>query len=155
MPFEYSYRVPYADCTLGNHIYYARYLDLLEKARGEFFRNIGTTFLQWQEKDTIFPVIECRLQYKAPARYDDVLSIKVWPTAAERVRLNFGYRIMNQGAKLILLAETSHICAGLDDKPKRLPEDLRTLLLPQLLPAGMTVQDQARVGNICRTPDNS
>ena len=134
MPFQYSYRVPYADCTLGNHIYYSRYLDLLERARGEFFRALGTTFLQWQERSTIFPVIECRLLYKAPARYDDVLSIEVWPTLAERARLNFGYRMLDQTAKLILEAETFHICTGLDEKPKRLPDDLRTLLLPHLLP---------------------
>jgi acyl-CoA thioester hydrolase len=130
--FAYSYRVPYADCTLGNHIYYARYLDLLEKARGEFFRSLGTTFLQWQEQSTIFPVIECRLQYRAPARYDEVLSIEVWPTTAERVRLNFGYRIVNHASKLILEGQTLHICTGLDDKPKRLPENLRGLLLPHL-----------------------
>ena len=134
MPFQYSYRVPYADCALGNHIYYSRYLDLLERARGEFFRALGTTFLQWQERSTIFPVIECRLQYKAPARYDDVLSIEVWPTLAERARLNFAYRVLNQAARLILEAETFHICTGLDEKPKRLPDELRTLLLPYLLP---------------------
>ncbi|EEF57182.1 hypothetical protein Cflav_PD0189, partial [Pedosphaera parvula Ellin514] len=36
--YRHSYRVTYADCTVGNHIYYSRYLNLLEAARGEFFR---------------------------------------------------------------------------------------------------------------------
>ena len=126
--FRYPHRVSYAECTAGNHVYYARYLDLLETARGEFFRHLGTTFRQWQEQGTIFPVVECRLRYLAPARYDDLLTIEVWVTAAERVRLNFAYRILNDSGGLIVEAETFHVCTGLNERPKRLPEELRTLL---------------------------
>lgn len=54
--FQYTHRVSYADCTVGNHIYYGRYLNLLEIARGEFFRHLGITLLQLQAQDTIFPV---------------------------------------------------------------------------------------------------
>jgi len=130
--FQHTHRVSYADCTVGNHIYYGRYLNLLEIARGEFFRHLGHTLLQWQEQDIIFPVLECHLRYKSPARYDDVLSIEVWPTFVKGVRLNFAHRISNQSGKLILEAETHHVCAGLNDKPKRLPEDLITKLHPYL-----------------------
>jgi acyl-CoA thioester hydrolase len=130
--FRYSHRVTYAECTVGNHIYYARYLDLLEAARGAFFRELGASFLQWQERDMIFPVIECRLRYKAPARYDDVLTVEMWLTAVERVRLNFFYRITNQANALILEAETFHVSAGLNEKPKRLPEELADRLRPYL-----------------------
>ena len=131
-PFVYVHRVTYSDCTVGNHVYYSRYLDFLEAARGEFFRHLGATFLDWQQKDVIFPVIECRLQYKSPARYDEVLKIEVWPTAVERIRLDFGSRISNESGGLILEAETRHVCTGLDEKPKRLPEELVKLLLPLL-----------------------
>jgi acyl-CoA thioester hydrolase len=124
VPFSYSHRVTYADCTVGNHIYYSRYLDLLEAARGEFFRHLGTTLLQWQERGVIFPVIECHLRYQAMARYDDVLSIAVWPTLAERVRLNFAHRVTSQAGTVILEADTNHICAGLNERPRRLPEEL-------------------------------
>ena len=130
--FQHTHRVSYADCTVGNHIYYGRYLNLLEIARGEFFRHLGITLLQWQERDTIFPVLECHLRYKAPARYDDLLSIEVWPTAVKGVRLNFAHRVTSQAGKLILEAETHHVCASLSDKPKRLPEDLITKLEPYL-----------------------
>jgi acyl-CoA thioester hydrolase len=129
-PFSHLHRVTYTDCTVGNHIYYGRYLDLLEAARGEFFRHLGTTFLQWQEQGIIFPVIECHLRYKAPARYDDVLTIELWPAAAERIRLDFASRILNQSGALILEAETRHVCTGLDEKPKRLPEELVKMLQP-------------------------
>jgi acyl-CoA thioester hydrolase len=130
--FRYPHRVTYAECTLGNHIYHSRYLDLLEAARGEFMRSLGATVLELQDQDFIFPVIEARLHYKFPARYDDLLTIEVRPTLIERVRLNFGHRITNQNGKLILKAETFHACTSRDDKPKRLPVELTEKLKPYL-----------------------
>ncbi|HWH71858.1 MAG TPA: thioesterase family protein [Candidatus Sulfotelmatobacter sp.] len=122
--YIHSHRVTYADCTAGNHIYYGRYLDLLEAARGEFFRHLGTTFRQWQEQDRTFPVVECRLRYHSPARYDDTLRIEVWLTAAEGARLNFGYRMLQADSTLVLTGETLHVCANVAGRPKRLPAEL-------------------------------
>jgi acyl-CoA thioester hydrolase len=130
--FRHTHRVTYAECTVGNHVYHSRYLDMLEAARGEFLRKLGATVLEWQERGMIFPVIEARLFFKSPARYDDVLVIEVWPTAIERVRLNFAHRVTAQTGKLILEAETFHVCTGLDEKPRRLPEELAVKLKPYL-----------------------
>ena len=132
--FRHQHRVTYAECTVGNHVYYARYLDLLETARSEFFRTLGTPMLEWQTRGVIFPVIEARLRYQAPARYDDVLTLAIAVTKAERARLNFEYRIENQSGIKILAAETFHVCAGLNDKPRRLPEELIASLQPFLKP---------------------
>ena len=140
----HTHRVSYAECTVGNHIYHSRYLDLLEAARGEFIRSLGSTVLQWQENDMIFPVIEARVRYKFPARYDDLLAIEVRVTAVEKVRLNFGHRILNQNGKLILEAETFHVCTGVDEKPKRLPEELADKLKPYL--NAVTVNDSKKIG---------
>jgi acyl-CoA thioesterase FadM len=104
--FSHSHRVTYSECTVGNHIYYSRYLDILEAARGEFFR-------------------------QAPARYDDLLTIETWLTAIERIRLNFAYRILKDQT-LLLEGETFHVCTGLDEKAKRLPDELCSLLKPYL-----------------------
>jgi acyl-CoA thioester hydrolase len=109
---------------MGNHVYYARYLELLEAARGEFFRYLGTTFLQWQERDTLFPVIEAHQSYLAPARYDDVLLIELWIKKAKGVRLTFAYRITDQAGTTVLEAETIHACTTISGRPKRLPKEL-------------------------------
>ncbi|MEY2465688.1 MAG: acyl-CoA thioester hydrolase [Verrucomicrobiota bacterium] len=130
--FRHSHRVTYGECTVGNHIYYGRYLELLEEARGEFSRQLGVTLLELQQQEIIFPVMECRIRYKAPARYDDLLTIEVVPTLAEGVRLNFFHRILNQIGTLVLEAETFHVCTGLNDKPKRLPAELIVRLEPFL-----------------------
>ena len=122
--FRHNYRVVYADCTVGNHIYYSRYLDILEAARGEFFREIGAPLLELQAQDTIFPVAECHLRYKSPARYDDVLTVELWTTQVQGARLNFGFRILKNEKIQILEGETLHVCTGLNEKPKRVPEEL-------------------------------
>ena len=130
--FRYSHRVTYAECTVGNHVYHARYLDLLEAARGEFFRGLGFPLLSLQEQNTVFPVIECQLRYKAPARYDDRLGIYVEITELAGVRLDFSYRILNQAEQLLVEGITRHACTGTAGKPKRLPNDLIEALRPHL-----------------------
>ena len=95
-------------------------------------RSLGQPVLGLQDADFIFPVIEARVRFKFPARYDDLLTIEVWMTLIQRVRLNFGHRILNQDGKLILEAETFHACTSREEKPKRLPEELVEKLKPYL-----------------------
>ena len=123
-PFRHLYRVVYADCTVGNHVYYSRYLDILEAARGEFLRHLGIPLLELQAQDTLFPVIESHLRYKSPARYDDLLTIELWTTLVQGARLNFGFRILKESSILILEGETHHVCTGVNEKPKRLTPEL-------------------------------
>lgn len=130
--FVHTHRVTYAECAMGNHIYYARYLDLLEAVRGEFFRCLGLPFKQLHEEDTLFPVVEARVRYKGAARYDDVLRIEIWLTQMERVRVEFAYRILNEEQKLLIEASTLHACTSVRDRMKRLPEKLVAGLQPYL-----------------------
>ncbi|MSU28416.1 MAG: acyl-CoA thioesterase [Pedosphaera sp.] len=120
--FRHRHRVTYAECTVGNHIYYARYLDLLEAARGELFRAAGVPLLKLQEAGIIFPVVECHMEYKAPARYDDELVIEVRLTELGRIRLGFSYRVL-RGETLLVRGMTQHVCTTLDEKPQRLPPE--------------------------------
>jgi acyl-CoA thioester hydrolase len=133
--FHHQYRVTYADCTLGNHVYYSRYLDILEAARGEFFRQLGQTFLHWQERDTIFPVIDCRLRYKGAARYDDLLGIDLWLTALEKIQFRVAYRISFPADQLLVEASTQHVCTSIANRLKRIPEELAAALSPFVIPA--------------------
>jgi acyl-CoA thioester hydrolase len=133
-PYRHQHRVSYAECTVGNHVYHARYLDFLEAARGEFLRALGSPVEFWQAQDTIFPVIEARVRYLFPARYDDLLAIEVWPALVRGVRVNFGHRILNQQDKLVLEAETFHACTSVGEKPRRVPRELAAKLMAHLPP---------------------
>jgi acyl-CoA thioester hydrolase len=125
--FSWPHRVTYAECTLGNHVYHARYLDILEAARGEFFRHLGVPLLRWQEQDTLFPVVECQLRYRAAARYDDLLAIEIRLTDLRRAQFTLAYRVLNQSA-VLLEASTGHVCTSVSNQIKRLPEELRQRL---------------------------
>jgi acyl-CoA thioester hydrolase len=128
--FRYTSRVTYAQCTVGNHIYYARYLDILEAARGEFFRNLGIPLGALQEQDTIFPVIGVEISYKSAARYDDILTTEIWVTECGGVRLTIGSRILKADGTLVLEGVTKHVCTTREEKPKRLPKELAEKLTP-------------------------
>ncbi len=126
----------YAECTVGNHIYHSRYLDLLEAARGEFLRHAGFPLLPLQESGVIFPVIEARVRYLRPARYDDVLIIELQLIQLEGVRLGVLHRVKLEDGTPVLEAETRHVCTRLDDKPRRIPPELVSALRPWLAPQG-------------------
>ena len=122
--FKHQYRVIYAECTVGNHVYYARYLDMLEVARGEFFRQAGASLLQLQESGTVFPVIDLNIAYKGPARYDDLLTIELWIIEMKGIRLTFGFQVLHPAGHRLAEGQTRHVCASIDEKPKRIPKEL-------------------------------
>ena len=129
MYFAHKLRVTYAHCTLGNHVYYARYLDLLEAARGEFFRRLGFSCLALQQQETVFQVTECSLKYLKPARYDEELEIRLTLSDVRKVRFQFNYEIF-RGADLLLTGSTVMVCVGTDEKPKLIPDELLDAFRP-------------------------
>jgi acyl-CoA thioester hydrolase len=129
-PFIHRRRITYSECTIGNHVYYSRYLDLLEEARGEFFRSIGWPLLKLRGEGITFPVRECRLRYEAPARYDDVIAIELWIIELDRLWLKFGFAICGAKEELLVAGQTDHICASTDEKPKRMPKEVLAALRP-------------------------
>lgn len=137
LPFRYTHRVVYAECTVGNHIYHSRYLDLLEAARGEFMRAAGHPVLGLQEAGYIFPVVEAQLRYHRPARYDDLLHIEVTLMELRGARLGVRHRILRAADGVLLFeGDTRHVCTSLLDKPRRMPADLVAALAPWLVPCG-------------------
>ena len=124
--FRHRERVIYAHCTIGNHVYHSRYLDMLEEARGEFMRAIGFPLQKLQDDGYFYPVLEARIRYLAMARYDDELIIEVWIRTLTRVRLTICHRILLATGKVILEAETDHVALGMDEKPRRSPPELVT-----------------------------
>jgi acyl-CoA thioesterase FadM len=57
-----------------------------------------------------------------------VLTIELWPELVQGARLNFGCRILKDENILVLEGETFHVCTGLNEKPKRVPEELAAKL---------------------------
>ena len=121
--FTHVLRVTYAHCTIGNHVYYARYLDMLEAARGEFFRHLGFSCLSLQDRDAVFQVTECSLKYLKPARYDEELHIRISLTEIRKVRLRFLYEI-SRGTDRLVEGSSVMVCVSTAERPQRIPEEL-------------------------------
>lgn len=121
--FFCQHRVAYTECTVGNHIYHSRYLDILERARGEFFRHLGMPYTDLEKRDAIFPVIKCTLRFQAPARYDDVLDIAIHARELERVRLILQHDVTLEG-RPVFSAEITFACTSVGGKPRRIPSEL-------------------------------
>ena len=70
-------RVRYAETDRMGFAYYGHYAEYFEIARTDWCRNIGLTYKEIEDQGILMPVLELNIQYKAPAYYDDLLSIKV------------------------------------------------------------------------------
>lgn len=121
--FRHHHRVTYSDCTMGNHVYHARYLDILEAARGEFFRAAGVPLASLHQLELFFPVVESHLHHEATARYDDELIIEVVVTELDQQKIAFAYGVSNTRSQIILSGLTRHICVGADGKSKPMPPE--------------------------------
>src|SRR6202047_961271 len=88
-------RVRYAETDQMGVVYHANYLIWFEVGRVELMRQRGLDYKQLEiEEGFGIAVVEATARYKAPARYDDELTIE---TRVLRVRgpvVRFGYRIL-------------------------------------------------------------
>ena len=77
------------------------------------------------------PVFEASCTYRSPARYDDLLLIKVDVTQLRRASIVFEYEVRKEGDDAILVTgQTSHACINFEGRPTALPEDVIKLLKP-------------------------
>ena len=74
--FSYFLRVRYAECDAQKVVFNARYAGYVELATAELFRALGyEKELQTAELD--YQLVKQTMQWRSPARYDQVLEISV------------------------------------------------------------------------------
>jgi len=121
-------RVYYHDTDSGGVVYYANYLRHLEEGRTEFLRSLGIDTSEYAKSGILFPVVHIEADYKAPARYGDVISVY---TSVEKVG-NASVRFVQQVRRadtLLLAAKVVWACVDADMKAKPVPGDIRKKLL--------------------------
>ena len=127
-------RVIYGDTDQMGVVYYANYLRFFEAARNEYLRAAGARYRDVEETHGIhLPVAEAHVEYKRPARYDDLLVIEIWVSELGRASLRFAYRV-KRGDELLATGHTVHACIDRAGKLQRLPEPLRALITPEAEP---------------------
>ena len=96
--FEWQVRVYYEDTDNGGVVYYANYLRFMERARTEWLRSLGIEQDQLiEEHDILFAVRQVNIDYHAPARFNDLLTIGTEVLARSRASLTFGQTVTPAG----------------------------------------------------------
>jgi len=121
MSHAHTVRIYYHDTDCGGVVYYANYLLYLEEARTEYFEALGISVKELAEAGTLFVVARQEIDYKAPGRYGDVLSITTRFTQASSVRLIAEHEIRNQQQKILVTAKTVMVCVDKSIRPKEIP----------------------------------
>jgi len=121
---ETRLRVRYAETDKMGVVYHSNFLVWFEVGRVELLRQLGFQYSEMEQQDNChIPVVDLRVRYKAPAKYDDEIVVR---TVLKNVRpslLHFSYEIFREGDRALLATgETMHIIV--DDKLARttLPE---------------------------------
>jgi acyl-CoA thioester hydrolase len=117
-------RVIYGDTDCGRVVYYATYLRWFEAGRNEWIRARGVTYREVEERFRLMlPVTEAHAAYRAPARYDDLVTVETRVGEVRRASVRFDYRIL-RGDELLVTGHTVHACVDLDGRVRRMPPDL-------------------------------
>ncbi len=129
--FETQFRVRYADTDKMGFAYYGTYPKYYEIARVEAFRALNYTYKEMEDHGVGMPVLEMAIKYHKPAKYDDLLTIKVVVPEMPRARIKFEYEIINEDKKLINTGETTLAFMLLESgRPVKMPEKLKAAIAP-------------------------
>lgn len=134
-PSELEIRVRYAETDQMGVAHHASYLVWFEAGRTEFIRSRGRSYAQIEAGGWLLVVVEARCQYLRPARYDDLLVVTTRLGTVGPATLAFEYEVARKGAAEVLARGTTiHAAVDRTGRPRRIPEEIRRLLVSQTRP---------------------
>jgi len=116
----------HTDC--GGVVYYATYLEFLEKARTEFLAEKGIDVKELMEEGNFFVVSRQELDYKAPVRYGEVIEVETVINEVSAVRIDLGHKVKNSSGAIAVEARTVLAFVDKNFKPSAIPDHLREKL---------------------------
>ncbi|MFT5701460.1 MAG: acyl-CoA thioester hydrolase [Desulforhopalus sp.] len=127
--FQTTVRVLYGDTDAGGVVYNANYLRYFELGRTELMREWICPYSEIERRGFVLPVTESWLRYKAPAVYDDLLTIETTIAELSRIKCKFSYKIYRQHEgevrpKLVVKGYTVHAAITREGKLTRLPDEI-------------------------------
>jgi len=123
---ETQIRVRYQETDNMGVVYYSNYFIWLEVARTEYLRSAGVSYRHLEEKGMYLMVAGASCQYKAPARYDDIVRIQTWIPKIKNSSLDFAHKLYI-GDKLIATGESVHVFTNKKGRPIRIPKEIRDI----------------------------
>ncbi len=126
-------RVLYGDTDAAGVVYNANYLRYFEIGRTEMMRDWVCSYRDIEKLGILLPVTECFSRFKAPAFYDDLLTIETAIDTLKKVSCRFHYRITRDDPelglpKLLVKGYTIHAAVNREGRLVQLPEEISAKL---------------------------
>jgi acyl-CoA thioester hydrolase len=127
--FSWPVRVYWEDTDAGGVVYYANYLNFMERARSEWLRSLGfeqTALIE--EHGVLFVVRSVTLDYLRPARFNDLLAVTARLDTARPASLEIVQGVARDGAALARGRVTLACVEAASFRPVRIPTHLLSAL---------------------------
>lgn len=121
-------RVYYEDTDFSGLVYHARYLHFLERGRTDYLRCLGVEqreLISADEEGLVFVVHRMEIDFRSPARMDDILTIVTRTEKAGGAKMVLHQEI-RCGETPLIAAKVIIAVINAKGRPRRLPEALAT-----------------------------
>jgi acyl-CoA thioester hydrolase len=134
---EAKLRVRYAETDQMGVVYHSNFIVWFEVGRVELLRQLGFRYRDMErEEDCHIAVADVRCRFKAPARYDDEITIRTHLKNVRDSLLHFGYEIVRaEDGVLLAEGETTHVVVNSRFEKTILPERYRNAFQKAVHPA--------------------
>lgn len=103
---EFNVRVRYSETDQMGVVYHGNYAQYFEMGRVEWLRNMGVSYKWMEENGVMLPVVSLTMNYKKPARYDDLITVRTIFKSQTSVKIEFDYEIYNEQKELLTIAHS-------------------------------------------------
>ena len=118
-------RVRYDECDPMGFVHHSHYLKYFEIARTEMYRASGGNYRDFEASGLFVVVVRVECQYRLPARYDDLLSIRASIQRMTEAKIIHDYSV-ERDAQQLVTAQVTLAVIDRTGKPQRIPESLRS-----------------------------
>ncbi len=102
---EVELRVRYSETDQMGVVYHGSYVPYFEIGRVEWLRNKGISYKSLEESGIALPIVSMHLNYKKPARYDDLLTVKTKFKSYSSVKIEFDCELWSEKKELLTTAQ--------------------------------------------------
>jgi len=125
-PFKFSAatRVGFSDTDAQGIVYYGRYMPYFDLARVEYHRRLD--LLRTEPTDRQFVMRAMKVEYHAPARFDDPIEVDVRVSRIGTTSVTYEFAAYLEGEVLAVTAQQTLVLVDLADRrPCEVPEWFR------------------------------
>ena len=97
-------RVRYSETDQMGVVYHGNYIPYFEIGRVEWLRNKGISYKTMEENGIALPIVSMNINYKKPARYDELLTVHTIFKSQSSVKIEFDCAIYNEAKELLTTA---------------------------------------------------